>query len=79
MPSPIRQELGGDPNVDPTPRIASHWVRQARDAGLLLHLSGIHRNRIVLIPPLIAYENHFQVAFEILAKIASLDIPFDIA
>lgn len=49
--------------------IAQRWVKQARNSGLLLHLSGIDRNRIVMIPPLIAEEKHFQEAFTTLAKI----------
>jgi 4-aminobutyrate aminotransferase-like enzyme len=58
-------------------KIALEWVEQARDAGLLVHLSGIHRDRIVLIPPLIADENHFQVAFGILRDILSQPIHID--
>ncbi len=58
--------------------IARHWVTQARDAGLLLHWSGIDRNRIVLIPPLIANETDFHEAFDVLTKIVQLDVPFDV-
>ncbi len=59
--------------------IALRWVKQARDSGLLLHLSGIDRNRIVMIPPLIADETHFQEAFDILEEIVGLNIPLDVA
>ncbi len=51
--------------------VAMDWVEQARDSGLLLHLSGIDRNRIVIIPPLIADQTHFQEAFGILRSVLS--------
>ncbi len=49
--------------------VARRWVMNARDSGLLLQLSGPHRNRIILIPPLVAEERHLQEAFDILQKI----------
>lgn len=54
--------------------IARRWVVQAREAGLLVHLSGEFRNRIVLIPPLIAERNHIEGAFEILMSIVGRDL-----
>jgi len=59
-----------DPNDLSTPQtIARRWVMQARDSGLLLQLSGPQRNRIILIPPLVAEEHHIRHAFNILRKI----------
>ncbi|MDZ4848384.1 MAG: aspartate aminotransferase family protein [Pirellulaceae bacterium] len=46
--------------------IARDWVTKARDLGLLVHLTGPKRNRIAIIPPLIADESNFQQAFKIL-------------
>ena len=47
-------------------KIAKRWVTTARDAGLLLQLSGPKRTRIVLLPPLIIDQPQIQQAFKIL-------------
>lgn len=47
-------------------KIARNWSTAARDAGLLVQLSGLNRTRIVLIPPLIIEQPQIQQAFKIL-------------
>jgi 4-aminobutyrate aminotransferase / (S)-3-amino-2-methylpropionate transaminase / 5-aminovalerate transaminase len=72
--------LGGAPNDSPSDRtkpeasaygsgtssIAHEWTQRALEAGLLVHWSGKHRDRLVLIPPLTAISETIAQAIETL-------------
>ncbi len=81
-PEPMALATGGVPNDIPSDRtkpeaggygsgalpasIAKAWTERALHAGLLIHWSGKHRDRIVLIPPLTAIAETIEQAFETL-------------
>jgi 4-aminobutyrate aminotransferase-like enzyme len=53
---------------DDAARIAWDWVRHAQEQGLLVHLTGVERNRIAIIPPLNMGDAALQQAIEILSS-----------
>lgn len=59
-------EIQSPQGVEVSAEIAFHSVRQAMRQGLLIQLSGIYRNRLVLIPPLVANQIHLEQAFAII-------------
>jgi 4-aminobutyrate aminotransferase / (S)-3-amino-2-methylpropionate transaminase / 5-aminovalerate transaminase len=52
----------------PARLLAEACCRRSLDAGLLTHWSGIHRDRIVLIPPLIITPDDLRAGIEIIEK-----------
>ncbi|MCY2973149.1 MAG: aminotransferase class III-fold pyridoxal phosphate-dependent enzyme [Planctomycetota bacterium] len=81
-PEPMALATGGAPNDIPSHRtqpeasaygsgaspaaVAQAWTGRALHGGLLVHWSGKHRDRIVLIPPLTANAEKIDQAIEIL-------------
>ena len=53
---------------DDASRIAWDWVCHAQGQGLLVHLTGVERNRIAIIPPLNMEDAALQQAIEILSS-----------
>jgi 4-aminobutyrate aminotransferase-like enzyme len=65
-------DLSGLPNQgvrsDDASRTAWDWVCHAQRHGLLVHLTGVERNRIAIIPPLNIGDAALQQAIEILSS-----------
>lgn len=62
-------DLAGMPvNLGDASQMALNWVRQLKELGLLVHLTGGQRNRIALLPPLVIEEATIQQAEELLAQ-----------
>ncbi len=53
---------------DDSSRVAWDWVCHAQGRGLLVHLTGVERNRIAIIPPLNVGDVALQQAIEILSS-----------
>jgi len=54
---------------EPDPKLASRLMQQARDAGLILGVSGYYNNVIKLAPPLIINHQQLEIAIELLGNV----------
>lgn len=59
----------------PAPQVASKILQQARDAGLILGLSGYFHNVIKLAPPLVIGRKQIEIAVKIFREVFSRVLP----
>jgi 4-aminobutyrate aminotransferase-like enzyme len=63
-------EIVGDRDArQPAPALAADLLRRARDAGLILGLSGYHGNVLKLAPPLIITRHQLGIALELIQQV----------